>query len=311
MRSVPELEEETRVGVGRGDEELRVTTEPPRSGPTVHRMLLGLQLRRLRDSRGVSREDAGYEIRCSESKISRLELGRVSFKERDVEDLLTLYGVVDAAERERLLALARRANEPGWWQGYSDVVPGWFQTFLDLEEAADFIRAYEVQFVPGLFQTEDYARTVITLGRRDVPADAVERWVGVRMARQRILTRPDPPKLWMVVDEAALLRPIGGRGVMRTQLEHIAEVAARPNVTLQVMPLASGSHPPEGCAFTILRFPDKDLCDVVYLEHLDGALYLDKRDDADRYLRAMTRLGAGSSTRSQTADVLARLIKQL
>jgi hypothetical protein len=227
-----------------------------------------------------------------------------------VTDLLSLYGVVDDAERESMLALARQANEPGWWQGYADVVPGWMQPFLDLEEAADLIRTYEVQYVPGLFQTEDYVRAVITLGHRDVPADVVERRVGMRIARQRILTRPEPPKLWVVVDEAALRRPIGGSKVMRAQLKHLASVAARPNVTLQVLPFASGGHATGGGAFSILRFPQKDLNDVVYLEQLDGALYLDKRDEADRYLRAMSRLGRDSYEPAQTKDVLARLIEQ-
>jgi hypothetical protein len=273
-------------------------------------MLLGLHLRRLRESRGVSREDAGYEIRGSESKISRLELGRVGFKERDVADLLSLYGVVDGAERESLLALARQANEPGWWQSHADVVPGWMQPFLDLEEAADLIRTYEVQYVPGLFQTEEYARALITLGYRDLPPDAVERRVGVRMARQRILTRSEPPKLWVVVDEAALRRPIGGSKVMRAQLEHLAAVAARPNVTLQVLPFAFGGHATGGGAFSILRFPQEDLNDVVYIEQLDGALYLDKRDEADRYLRAMSRLGRDSYEPAQTSDVLTRLTEQ-
>jgi transcriptional regulator with XRE-family HTH domain len=272
-------------------------------------MLLGLQLRRLREDRGVTREQAGYQIRCSESKISRLELGRVRFKERDVADLLTYYGITDDAEREPMLALAREGNVPGWWQSYSDVVPDWFDAFVGLEEAAALIRAYEVQFVPGLLQTEDYARGVMTSGHRGVSSDVVERRVSVRMGRQKVLAGPDPPRLWVVVDEAALRRPIGGPKVMRAQVEHLIAMAERPNVVLQVMPLAFGSHAAEGGPFRILRFHEADLPNVVYLEKLGGSIYLDKREDVDRYEEAMTRLVIDASDPAATIDVLGRLVK--
>ncbi|MBX6390781.1 MAG: helix-turn-helix domain-containing protein, partial [Frankia sp.] len=178
------------------------------TGPTARRILLGAQLRRLREERGISREQAGYHIRASESKISRLELGRVSFKERDVADLLTLYGVTEEAERAPFLALVRDANKQGWWQSFSDVLPHWFQPYIGLEESASQIRSYQVQFVPGLLQTEDYARAIITRGNRGAPAEVIDGRVQVRMNRQRLLTRPDAPRLWMVIDEAALWRPI-------------------------------------------------------------------------------------------------------
>jgi len=138
-------------------------------------MLLGAQLRRLRESRGISREDAGYSIRASESKISRMELGRVSFKERDVADLLTLYQVTDEAERSAMLGLVREANAAGWWHGYGEVMPTWFQTYVGLEESAALIRTFEVQFVHGLLQTEDYIRSVIRLGHPEAAVPWVER----------------------------------------------------------------------------------------------------------------------------------------
>jgi transcriptional regulator with XRE-family HTH domain len=285
-------------------------TVQPGSGTTARRMLVGARLRRLRESRGISREAAGYEIRGSESKIRRLELGRVGFKERDVENLLTFYGVVDEAEREPLLSLVREADNPCWWQRYSDVVPGWFQPFVGLEEAAELIRTYEVQFVPGLLQTEDYARAVIG-GRGGVPADVVERRLRVRMSRQKVLARDDPPLLWAVVDEAALRRPIGGPKVMRAQLAHLAVVAAQPNIILQVMPFTSGGHAAEGGAFSILRFPEPDLPDVVYLEPFGGAVYLDKREEVGRYLETMARLGADSAEPAATVGILERLIEQV
>lgn len=288
-----------------------MTTAQPGSGPTVRRILLGSQLRRLREEKGITREDAGYHIRASESKISRLELGRVSFKERDVADLLTLYKVTDETERAPLLALVREANAPGWWQSFSDALPNWFHPYLGLEEAAALIRTYEVQFIPGLLQTEDYARAVIVDGNRGVPADVIDRRVSVRMNRQKLLTRPESPRLWVVVDEAALRRPIGGTKVMRAQLEHLASLTDHPNLVLQVMPFRFGSHAAEGGAFSILRFPEPDLPDIVYIEQLTGASYLDKREDVDHYMEAMNRLCVDSIAPESTADVLNTIIGEL
>jgi transcriptional regulator with XRE-family HTH domain len=276
----------------------------------VRRILLGSQLRRLREQRGVSRQDAGYVIRASESKISRLELGRVSFKERDVADLLSLYGVADEAEREALLGLAREANAPGWWHRYADVLPGWFQTYVGLEEAAGLIRTYELQFVPGLIQSEEYARAVYRLGNADASEDEIEQRVSLRMQRQKRLTGPNPPRVWAVLDEAALRRPIGGLEVMRGQLAYLIEVSKLPNVTVQVMPFKFGGHAAEGGAFTILRFPEPDLPDVVYVETLTGALYLDKRDDVDTYMQAMERLAVDSATPEVTVELIGEILRE-
>ncbi|MCW2941964.1 MAG: helix-turn-helix domain protein [Actinomycetia bacterium] len=276
----------------------------------MRRILLGSQLRRLREQRGVSRQDAGYVIRASESKISRLELGRVSFKERDVADLLSLYGVADEAEREALLGLAREANAPGWWHRYADVLPGWFQTYVGLEEAAGLIRTYELQFVPGLIQSEEYARAVYRLGNADASEDEIEQRVSLRMQRQQRLTGPNPPRVWAVLDEAALRRPIGGTEVMRGQLAYLIEVSKLPNVTVQVMPFKFGGHAAEGGAFTILRFPEPDLPDVVYVETLTGALYLDKRDDVDTYMQAMERLAVDSATPEGTVELIGEILRE-
>jgi hypothetical protein len=284
---------------------------PPGSGPTVRRILLGSQLRRLREARGIAREAAGYTIRASESKISRMELGRVSFKVRDVEDLLTLYQVNDEDDREPLLALANAANLPGWWHRYGDVLADWFQPYLGLEEAASVVRTYEVQFVPGLLQTADYARAVVARGHIGAPAAQIESRVSLRMARQQLLTRPDPPQLWAVLDEAALRRPIGGVDVMRAQLQALIDVSELDNVTVQVMPFRSGGHAAEGGAFTILRFPERDLPDVVYLEHVTSAIYLDRRTDADAYLETMNRLCIESAPPADTASILATIQGEL
>jgi transcriptional regulator with XRE-family HTH domain len=288
-----------------------VITAQPGSGPTVLRILLGSQLRRLREAKGVTRDEAGYTIRASGSKISRMELGRVSFKERDVEDLLVLYGV-DDEEAQALIALAKQANSPGWWHKYGDVLPDWFQVYVGLEEAAALIRLYEVQFVPGLLQTADYARAVIKLGLPSASAEEVERRVGLRTARQEVLTKESGgPRLWAVVDEAALRRPIGGGEVMRAQLVRLVEAAREPNITLQVVPFRSGGHAAEAGAFTIMRFPEVDLPDVVYLEHLTSALYLDKREDVERYTEVMERLSVEGESPERTIDILSGMLEEV
>jgi transcriptional regulator with XRE-family HTH domain len=284
---------------------------PAGGSPTVRRILLGSQLRRLREDKHISREDAGYHIRASESKISRLELGRVGFKERDVNDLLVLYGVTDETERSALLALAREANQQGWWQSYSDVLPSWFQPYIGLEESASQIRTYELQFIPGLLQTEDYARAVITRGALGAPKEVIDSRVNVRMNRQQVLARENPLRLWVVLDEAALRRPIGGDRIMHAQINHLLELISSPFLTLQVMPFAFGGHTAEGGAFSILRFPDPEMADIVYLEQLFGAAYLDKREEVDRYTIAMDRLCLDSSTPDRTADVLRKIDRSL
>ncbi|HEV2451250.1 MAG TPA: helix-turn-helix transcriptional regulator [Streptosporangiaceae bacterium] len=272
--------------------------------------MLGAQLRVLREQRGITREAAGYTIRGSGSKISRMELGRVSFKERDVTDLLTLYGVEDSREREALVDLVRQANSPGWWHKYGDVLPDWFQIYVGLEEAASLIRVYELQFVPGLLQTADYARAVIKNGQAAAPAEEIEHRVRLRLDRQRVLARPSPPRLWAILDEAVLRRRIGGAGVMRGQIGRLIEASKEPNITIQVMPFTFGGHAAESGSFTIMRFPEFDLPDVVYAEQLTSAVYLDKREDTERYTEVMERLGVESEPPDRTAGILSRILKE-
>ena len=280
-------------------------------GPTVLRILLGTQLRRLREERGISREAAGYEIRSSESKISRMELGRVSFKERDVADLLTLYGLTDEEERTALLTLARDANTPGWWHRESDILPSWFQPYVGLESAASIIRTYELQFVPGLLQTADYARAVIRLAHDAAQPSDLERRVALRLNRQKLLTRPDAPQLWAVIDEGALRRLVGGADVMRAQIAALIDATKMPNVQLQVMPFVYGGHSAAGGAFSILRFPDQELPDIVYVEQLASALYFDKRDEVEHYLAAMERLAVEADPPGKSAETLGQLLREL
>ena len=280
-------------------------------GPTVLRIMLGAQLRKLREASGITAEDAGYAIRASHAKISRLELGRVGFKERDVADLLSLYGVGYGPDRDGFLDLARRANAPGWWHRYGDVLPSWFETYLGLEQAASVVRSYEPQFVHGLLQTEDGARAVIRLGHPDGSDEEIERRVQLRLRRQQILAGPGAPAVWAVLDEAALRRPIGGRTVLRAQIAHLLEVSEQPNVTLQVVPYSAGGHVAAGGPFTILRFTEPDLPDVVYLEQLTSALYLDKRTDVDHYLAVMERLSVQAAPPAATRGMLRELLDEL
>lgn len=281
------------------------------SGSMVRRILLGSQLRRLRESRGVSREAAGYSIRASESKISRMELGRVSFKARDVADLLTLYGVTDETEREPLLNLARQSGIAGWWHSYGDVLPSWFQTYVGLEGAASQIHTYQVQFVHGLLQTEDYAYAVVASGHKPrIPPGEIERRVALRMERQKLLVGEKAPAFHCVLDEATLHRPFGGRAVMDAQLRHLAEISEQSNITLQVVPFALGGHPAESGAFTMLRFPEPEIPDVVYLEQLTGSLYLDKPEEVAEYAKVMERLFESSLCPARTREHLHK-IRQL
>ncbi len=276
--------------------------------PTVLRILLGTQLRRLRTERGISREDAGYSIRASHAKISRLELGQVSFKERDVADLLTLYGVTDPDERAPLIALAKQANAPGWWHKYGDLLPSWFEVYIGLEGAASAIRTFENQFVPGLLQSPAYARAVIELGNERAAPDELDRRVQLRVARQRRLTWDDRLNLWAVIDEAVLRRAPGGPEAMREQIEHLLAMTAERNVTVQVMPFDRGGHAAAGGSFSILRFPERELPDVVYMEQLTSALYLDKAAESEHYVKVMDRLSVQAQEPKESRRFLESLL---
>lgn len=275
-------------------------------GPTVLRIALGSRLRRLREERGVDRDAAGDAIRGSHAKISRLETGRTGFKERDLRDLLTLYGITEASEREEFLELARLANKPGWWHQYNDLLPSWFETYIGLEQAASSIRTYEAQFVPGLFQTECYAHNIIGLGHKD----ETDRRVAMRLRRQEILTREEPPTVWAVVDEAALRRPVGGRDVLRNQIRHLLEVADLPRVTIQILPYSVGGHAAASGSFSILRFIEAELPDIVYAEQLTSALYLDRRQDLELYLQVMDTLSAQAEPPQRTPEILSQILAE-
>jgi transcriptional regulator with XRE-family HTH domain len=278
------------------------------SGPTVLRILLGTQLRQLRESRGITAQQAAKAIRASESKISRIELGRNAFREVDIADLLTLYGVTDVAEREQMLTLASQANQPGWWHRYQDVLPTWFQAYIGLEQSAECIRSFNSQFVPGLLQTEEYAAAVIELG--EFSLEETERLVFLRKERQRRFTSGGL-RLWAIIDEMALRRPVGNPGLMRSQLEYLLEISDRPGLTLQMTPYPTGGSYLVPGDFSIMRFAPADLPDVVYLEQLTSAMYLDKPSDVERYTAAMDKVSATSATPEQTKEFIHHLLEDM
>lgn len=275
------------------------------AGPTALRILLGHHLRRLREAKEISPEEAARAIRGTNSKISRIELGRSAVREIDIADLLTLYGITDPVEREQLLALAAQASAPGWWHRYSDVLPDWLQTYVGLEQAAKSIRTYEPQFIPGLLQTEGYASALMDLG--DFPPDQARRRVALRKQRQRRFL-DSGLYLWAVIDEAALRRPVGGAEVLAGQLRHLLDAATWPNLTLQVTPLTSAGHAAVS-GFSIMRFGHPDLPDMVYTEQLTSALYLDKRADVDPYLLAMERLTVVSARPHQSRQIIRTILE--
>jgi transcriptional regulator with XRE-family HTH domain len=279
-------------------------------GPTVLRIVLGTNLRRLRERAGITAEDAASAIRGSHSKISRLETGRMVFKERDLVDLLHLYGVRDRTEYQSLLELARQANTPGWWQDYSDILPNWFQNYIAIEMAAAEIWAYETRSVPELLQTDDYSRALASRGYGDDSAGEIERRVRQRATRQEnFLDQSNPPALRVLLDEAVLRRQVDGETVMRGQLRHLAEIAERPNTTVQVLPFDTGNGPAQG-SFSILRFTEPDMPDFVYVEQLTSVLYLDRPEDVENYRRVMERLSSRALTPQQTTLFLRKLLSQ-
>ncbi len=278
--------------------------------PTVLRMILARQLQALREKAGMTYEQAAQAIYSSEWTIRRMERAEGGLKPLTVKSLLQAYGVTDPGEIDAFLALSRDASKPGWWHSYDDVLPQWFRTAVGLEESASLIRAYEPQVVPGLLQTEGYIRAITVASLPAASDDFTERAVALRLARQQLLSRPEPPSYWVVLDETALRRPIGGRKVMRAQLEHLIAVAAQPKITIQVIPFAAGWHPALYGMFNIFRFPGEQLRDIVYSEALTGAYYLNKPEESARYTEALDRMSAQAASPEDTIAILREIVKE-
>jgi transcriptional regulator with XRE-family HTH domain len=284
------------------------TAQGSQAGRSPARLVLGARLRGLREAAGVSPEEAGRAIRGSRSKISRLENGRTSFRARDLADLLTCYGISDAAERVTLLELAGHANADSWWRAYADVVPAWLEQYLDMERAAGLIRAYEAQYVPGLLQTADYARALLRSGLPGATPAELKRRAELRLLRQQVLHGADPACLWVVIDEAALRRWVGGEAVMRAQIARLIEAARLPNIRIQVLPLSAGGHAAGGGSVTVLRFRESELPDVVYLEQMLTAVTLSRPEDSARYREILNRLAVQAGGLDETTATLDRLL---
>ncbi|MEU6273380.1 helix-turn-helix transcriptional regulator [Streptomyces populi] len=276
-----------------------------RPAPTVGQVVLGRRLQELREAAGLKREEAARVLRVAPATVRRMETAEVALKIPYVQVLLTTYGVADD-EAETFVALAEEANEPGWWQRYHDVLPDWFSMHVSLEGAARMIRSYEPHFVPGLLQTEEYARAVLEAGTvGQTGAEAIDRHVALRMKRQTLLTRENPPHLWAIMDETALLRPVSIRGeVMRDQMDRLLEWAELDHVTLQVAEFAAGPHPGTYTSFALFRFAERELPDIVYSEYVTGALYLDAREEVALHLEVLDHMSAHAASAERTKEIL-------
>ncbi|MFJ5773044.1 helix-turn-helix domain-containing protein [Streptomyces sp. NPDC093094] len=276
-----------------------------RPAPTVGQVVLGKRLQELREAAGLKREEAARVLHVAPATVRRMEMAEVSLKIPYVQVLLETYGVAQE-EARAFLGLAEEANRPGWWQRYHDVLPDWFSLYVSLEGAARLIRSYEPHFVPGLLQTEDYARAVLDAGTiGQTGSETVERHVSLRMERQRLLERTDPPHLWVIMDETVLRRPVCSRAeVMRDQLDRLLEVAELDRVTLQVAEFASGPHPGTYAPFSLFRFAEPELPDMVFTEYLTGALYLDSRREVSAHLEVLDHVTAHAASARHTKKIL-------
>ncbi|MFI9804778.1 helix-turn-helix domain-containing protein [Streptomyces sp. NPDC052301] len=276
-----------------------------RAAPTVGQVVLGKRLQELREAAGLSREEAARVLRVASATVRRMEMAEVALKIPYVQVLLSTYGVPEE-EASAFVRLAEEANEPGWWQRFHDVLPDWFSLYVSLEGAARIIRSYEPHFVPGLLQTEAYARAVMEAGTiGQTRPETVERHVSLRMERQRLLERDDPPHLWVIMDETVLVRPVSMRPeVMRDQLDRLLEYAQRDRVTLQLAEFAAGPHPGTYAPFTLFRFAEPELPDMVFTEYLTGALYLDSRREVAAHLEVLDHMTARAASAQRTRKVL-------
>ena len=274
--------------------------------PTVRRKRLGIELRRLREHAELTCEDVGQRLECSGTRISRMETGRISVRPGDVRELLEVYGV-SGAEADSLVQLAREARRKGWWHTYGRVLPTWFEAYIGLESEAVRLHDFQSLVIPGLLQTEDYARAVLRAGPHAGSSAEIDRQVALRMERQKILSQAEPPDVWMVLSESVLRVHVGGPAIMRAQLRRLAGVAERPNITLQVLPLATVAHVHPVSPFTMLEFPNTADPAVVYLEHLTGSLFLENEDEVRRYRVIFDHLRAESLGTGESADLIAQV----
>jgi transcriptional regulator with XRE-family HTH domain len=273
--------------------------------PTVRRRRLGAELRRYREAAGLTIDQVAERLECSASKISRLETGQTGSSPRDVRDILAIYGVGES-ELESLLEVARETRQRGWWQPYGSVLTS---AFIGFEAEAKLIRSYEAQCVPGLLQTEEYARALITATGEESP-EQIDNRVRLRMVRHELITHDEPVEFWCVLDEAALLRPVGGRRVMQRQLEYLATMAELPNVRLQVLPLDIGAHAGMDGSFVLLSFPHESDPDTVYVTIATGGVFQEKADELSRYATIFDRLQEAALPPEESAAFVNQMAKE-
>ncbi|MEU5593084.1 helix-turn-helix transcriptional regulator [Streptomyces sp. NPDC020298] len=276
-----------------------------RAAPTVGQVVLGKRLQELREAAGLGRDEAARVLRVASATVRRMEMAEVALKIPYVQVLLETYGVPEE-EATAFVTLAEEANQPGWWQRFHDVLPDWFSMYVSLEGAAQVIRSYEPHFVPGLLQTEEYARAVMEAGTiGQAGPQTIERHVSLRMTRQGLLEREDPPHLWVIMDETVLRRPVSAHAeVLRDQLDKLLEYAERDRVTIQVAEFASGPHPGTYAPFSLFRFAEPELPDMVYTEYLTGALYLDSRKEVSAHLEVLDHMTARAASVQRTRKIL-------
>ncbi|GGV76427.1 helix-turn-helix domain-containing protein [Streptomyces thermoviolaceus] len=278
------------------------------SAPTVLRMILGHRLQDMRQNVGASLEDAAKALRVTPLTIRRLEKAEVALKPLYVEKLLQTYGA-DQQEIDEFVAMAERANKPGWWHAYRDVVPSWFTAYVSLETGAKTLRTYEPHYVTGLLQTREYARCVLRGGFPNDSEEELERRVELRLRRQSLLERADAPTLWVVMEEAVLHRAVGGPDVMRHQIDRLLEASELDHVSLDIVPFSAGAHVGACAPFTYFRFEEPELPDIVYSELLTASVYLDDRADVVAHLEAHSRMALLTSSQESKA-ILTRMRKE-
>jgi transcriptional regulator with XRE-family HTH domain len=278
--------------------------------PTARRRRLGIELRRLREAAGLNGTDVAATLGWSGTKVSRIETGRVSVHHGDVSDLLDHYKVTDNALRQELITLARESRQKGWWHRHRDTLKTGFDSYIGLEADASVIRTYEAQVIPGLLQTEAYARAVIEATAMKLSTAHLKEKISVRLARQQLLTRDDPIHLHAVLDQATLVREVGGATTMGDQLTFLLQQSKLPNITIQILPFQRGAHPAMDGPFILLEFPDLADPALVYIEQAVSGLVLEDAEELGRYTQMFDNLTAQALTTERSAALISSMIDQ-
>ena len=281
------------------------------TGPTVRRRRLGTELRKLRESNGYKLEEVAAQLGVAPSTLSRIETGKAPTKSAYLGQMLEMYGVVDQAQRQVLVDMAREGHRKGWWAAYDDVLPSGFDIYVGLEAETAAIRGYEISVVHGLLQTPQYARAVLTEMFPRHTVEQIDRLVDLRIQRQQRFDDDPPLELWAILDEAVIRRPVGGQAVMRGQLEHLLKMTARPGLTLQILPFSCGAHAGHGGPFSILEFPNRSDSEVAYVESVAGYIYLEKDREERLRVEAFDRLRAAALAPGASLELIARLAHEL